>query len=52
MSAAHGRSEAALAPLGGGAQRLGAVPMTAAHGRSEAALNSLGESSAARRVVP
>ena len=49
MSAAHGRSEAALYSLGesSAARR---VVLSAAHGRSEAALHSLGESSAARRA--
>ncbi len=52
MSAARGRSEGALNPLGGRREAPGGSTMSAAHGRSEAALNSLGESSAARRVVP
>ena len=42
MSEAHGRSEAALTPSGGGAQRLGAQETSAAHGRSEAALTPSG----------
>ena len=51
MSAAHGRSEAALHSLGESSVARRAV-LSAAHGRSEAALRSLGESSVARRVVP
>ena len=42
MSAAHGRSEAALGPLGGRRLGAGGATIPAAHGRSEAALGPLG----------
>jgi diguanylate cyclase (GGDEF)-like protein/PAS domain S-box-containing protein len=42
MSAAHGRSEAALSPHGGPAQRAEGASTHAAHGRSEAALSPHG----------
>jgi hypothetical protein len=42
MSAVHGRSEAALSPLGGPARSAGGHTMSAVHGRSEAALSPLG----------
>ncbi len=42
MSATHGRSEGALTPSGGGAQRLGVHKMSATHGRSEGALTPSG----------
>ena len=50
MSAARGRSEGALGPLGGAAHSAGGTTMSVARGRSEGARNSLGESSAARRA--
>ncbi len=51
MSAAHGRSEAALSPRGGPARSAGGHSMHAAHGRSEAALSPRGGPSAARGGV-
>ena len=42
MSVAHGRSEAALSPLGGAAPRAGGLTIRVAHGRSEAALSPSG----------
>ena len=48
MTAAHGRSEAALQPPRGAARSAGGSTMSAAHGRSEAALSPLG----GRRAAP
>ncbi len=48
MSAAHGRSEAALTPLGGAARSARGAPILASHGRSEEALTPLGGAGAQR----